>query len=138
MSLKYVDQDPRVAKQDAKNAVRDPLDALIELITNSMDSYTRMTELGERISIELDGKIEVRFDKRTRGKERKAFIAVKDWAEGISPDKMLDYISGYGARTSGKERFGSIRGYFGRGLKDAVGGLDGIGDLYSEPISKPP
>jgi len=33
MVLRFVDQEPRVAKQDAKNAVRDPLDALIELIT---------------------------------------------------------------------------------------------------------
>ena len=130
MGLKYVDQDPRVAKEDAKNAVRGPLDALIELITNSMDSYSRIKARKEPLPEELDGKIEVYLMKKPK-KEKKAVIAVKDWAEGIPPDKMLKYISGYGIRTSGKDIFQSIRGYFGRGLKDAVGGLDGKGYLYS-------
>ena len=39
MTKKDLNIDPRVAKQDAKSAVRNPLDAFIELITNSMDSY---------------------------------------------------------------------------------------------------
>jgi len=131
MVLRFVDQEPRVAKQDAKNAVRDPLDALIELITNSMDSYNRMKGRGEKIPPEIDGKIEIYLYKKTKGKERKAVIGCKDWAEGIAPDKVKEYISGYGARTSGKEKFQSVRGYFGRGLKDAVGGIDGIGYIYS-------
>ena len=131
MAKQDVNIDPRVAKQDAKNAVRDPLDALIELITNSMDSYNRIKGRGEKIPDGCDGKIEVYLLKKTRGKERKAIVAVKDWAEGIRPEKMEEYISGYGARTSGKDIFQSIRGYFGRGLKDAAGGLDGFGTLYS-------
>ena len=131
MVKKDVKINPRVAKQDAKNAVRDPLDALIELITNGMDSYNRMKGSGNKIPEEMDGKIEIYLYKKTRGKERKAIIACKDWAEGIPPDKMEEYISGYGARTSGKDVFQSIRGYFGRGLKDAAGGLDGIGRVYS-------
>jgi len=130
LALKYVDQKPRIAKQDAKNAVRDPLDALIELITNSMDSYNRMKARKEKIPQQYSDKIEVYLMKKTK-KEKKAIVGVKDWAEGISPDKMLEYISGYGARTSGKNIFQSIRGYFGRGLKDAVGGLDGKGHIYS-------
>ena len=123
--------DPRVAKQDAKNAVRNSFDALIELVTNSMDSYNRMKGRGESIPEVIDGKIEIFLYKKTKGKERKAVIGCKDWAEGIDSDSMEKYISGYGSRTSGKETFKSIRGYFGRGLKDAAGGLDGTGEIYS-------
>ena len=123
--------DPRVAKEDAKNAVRDPLDAFIELITNSMDSYNRLKSKGEKLSKELDNKVELYLLKKTRGPEKIAVIACKDWAEGIASDKLEDYISGYGSRTSGKDICQSIRGFFGRGLKDAAGGLDGIGEIYS-------
>ena len=108
MSLKYVDQSPRVAKQDAKNAVRDPLDALIELITNSMDSYNRMKARKEKIQKNLDGKIEIFINRKTK-KHKKAVIAVKDWAEGISSENIKKYISGYGARTSGKDTYQNIR-----------------------------
>ncbi|WAC05013.1 MAG: hypothetical protein OS112_11270 [Methanoregula sp.] len=128
---KAIKIDPRVAKQDAKNAVRDPLDAFIELITNSMDSYNRLKSRGESISKENDGKVELYLLKKTRGPKKIAVIACKDWAEGIASDKLEDYISGYGSRTSGKDICQSIRGFFGRGLKDAAGGLDGIGEIYS-------
>lgn len=131
MTKKDITIHPRVAKQDAKNAVRDPLDALIELTTNSMDSYNRIKGRGEKIPDGCDGKIEIYLLKKTRGRERKAIVAVKDWAEGIRPEKMKEYISGYGALTSGKDIFQSIRGYFGRGLKDAAAGLDGIGTVCS-------
>jgi len=96
-----------------------------------MDSYNRIK--GNRIKIpkEIDGKIELYVSKTGRGKEQKGVIAVVDWAEGIPPDKMEKYIKGYGERTSGKETFRNIRGYFGRGLKDAAGGLDGIGTIQS-------
>jgi len=122
---------PRVAKQDAKNAVREPLDAFIELITNSMDSYNRLKSKGVKLPKEIDDKIELYLLKKTRGPDKLAVIACKDWAEGISSDKLEDYISGYGTRTSGKDICQSIRGFFGRGLKDAAGGLDGTGEIYS-------
>jgi len=128
---KAIKIDPRVAKQDAKNAVRDPLDAFIELITNSMDSYNRMKSKGEKLSKDIDNKVELYLLKKTRGPTKIAVIACKDWAEGIASDKLEDYISGYGSRTSGKDICQSIRGFFGRGLKDAAGGLDGIGEIFS-------
>jgi len=131
MTKKPVEVDPRVAKQDAKNTVRNPIDAFIELITNSMDSYNRIKGKGIKIPKEIDGKIELYVSKTRRGKEQKGVIAVVDWAEGIPPDKMEKYIKGYGERSSGKETFRNIRGYFGRGLKDAAGGLDGIGTIQS-------
>jgi hypothetical protein len=131
LARRFVEIDPRVAKQDAKKAVRDPIDALIELITNSMDSYNRLKGGGHRIPREMDGRIEVYLSRRKKKSRNLSVIGVKDWAEGIAPDQMKKYISGYGGRTSGKERFQSIRGYFGRGLKDAAGGLDGKGTMYS-------
>ena len=128
---KAIKIDPRVAKQDAKNAVRDPLDAFIELITNSMDSYNRLKSAGEKLPKEFDDKVELYLVKKTRGEKKFAIIACKDWAEGIESNKLEDYISGYGSRTSGKDICQSIRGFFGRGLKDAAGGLDGEGIIYS-------
>ena len=128
---KEVKIHPRVAKQDAKSAVRDPLEAFIELITNCMDSYNRIKSRGETLPKETDGKIELYLLKKTRGKEKIAIIACKDWAEGIAPEKLEEYISGYGSRTSGKETYQSIRGFFGRGLKDAAAGLDGVGTIVS-------
>jgi hypothetical protein len=128
---KPVKIDPRVAKEDAKNAVRDPLDAFIELITNCMDSYNRLKGRGESCPKELDGKIELYLLKKTRTKVRYAIISCKDWAEGIPPEKLEEYISGYGSKTSGKDIIQSIRGYFGRGLKDAAAGLDGVGTVLS-------
>jgi hypothetical protein len=128
---KQIKIDPRVAKQDAKNAVRDPLDAFIELITNSMDSYNRLKNGGEKLSKEIDNKVELYLLKKTRGPKKLAVIACKDWAEGIASDKLENYISGYGSRTSGKDICQSIRGFFGRGLKDAAGGLDGVGEIFS-------
>jgi hypothetical protein len=123
--------DPRVAKQDAKSAVRDPLDAFIELITNCIDSYNRLKSRGEQLPKDIDGKIELQLLRKTRGKEKVAIISCKDWAEGIAPDKLEEYISGYGSKTSGKDTFQSIRGFFGRGLKDAAAGLDGIGTIHT-------
>lgn len=78
---------------------------LVELITNSADSYKRLypnKEQKGRIIITYDGK----------------HCEILDNAEGMSKRKLEKSLR-YGAFTSGLKKGKKVRGYFGIGLKDA-------------------
>lgn len=86
---------------------------IVELITNSDDSYIRMEEKGK---LEGKGVIEVVYRKEVG----RGFFAVRDYAEGMSIEKVRKSFKKYGEATSGLRDGGGVRGYFGQGAKDAL------------------
>jgi len=111
----------RALIQLATSVVRgDPVKSLVELITNSDDSYRR---IGSRNDPSF-GRIVVTFNRRMNG-----FI-VLDFAEGMSVDSMDECVGTYGSDASGFRTGCSVRGFYGRGLKEAILGL-GSGSVLS-------
>lgn len=83
----------------------DLMSALVELITNSDDSYSRLGGLGPH-------EIRVVVDRKRR------IVTVEDDAEGMTPEQLEDYIGVLGGQTSGFNDHDGVRGFFGRGAKD--------------------
>ncbi len=89
--------------------------ALVELITNCDDSYSRLEGKG----LSVAGKITVSYERYLNG----AVIIVSDAAEGMTFERVRSVLSYGGAHSLlalGKK---GGRGYFGRGMKQAVYGL---------------
>ncbi len=106
----------RFARQQADQAIKkDIVRALVELITNSDDSYKRLESRG----ISTNGQIIVEILRKHRG----STISVSDLAEGMDGTQMDDAVGIYAGETSGFSKGAQVRGYFGRGLKDAILGL---------------
>jgi len=102
---------PRVAKQF--RTVRSIADAILELVTNSDDSYNRLHKLAE-----LGGVIEVYVERLKGGKCKK--LVVTDFAEGMDREQLQKAIT-FGEDSSRFSEAGrSVRGLFGRGLKEAI------------------
>src|SRR6476661_5547796 len=89
--------------------------ALVELITNSDDSYARLEKAGTHVS----GRIHVRYERHLTG----AVLMVSDQAEGMSFERAGRILSYGGAHSPLARGEGDGRGYFGRGLKQAIFGL---------------
>ncbi len=118
--LQYAD---RVALQQADQAIRkDVLRALVEVITNCNDSYSRLEQAGQ----EVDGEIII----EVRRKHQNSVIRVRDHAEGMTDSRMDKVVGTYGEATSGLKEDKHVRGMWGRGLKDSIFGL-GHGHVYS-------
>jgi hypothetical protein len=118
--MEYAD---RVAVQQADQAIRkDVVRALVELITNCNDSYQRMEDVG----IENTGEIIIELQR----KRINSSLRVRDNAEGMAAEDMDAKISKYGEATSGFKEGKSVRGLWGRGLKDSFFGL-GHGTITS-------
>jgi hypothetical protein len=99
----------RAFHQDATEAMRgDIVRGLIELITNSDDSYASMEGLKA-------GKISVEVEHR---RNQPWAVVVRDRATGMSADTMMQRLASLGERTSGFETGGDRRGNLGRGAKD--------------------
>lgn len=111
----------RAITQLASSVVRgDPVKSLVELITNSDDSYRRMG-----VSRETSfGRISISFDKR------KNTMTVLDFGEGMDGHTMDECVGTYGSEMSGFANGCSVRGFYGRGLKEAILGL-GSGSVQS-------
>ena len=111
-----IQADPRLIARLVRsgtqgNAVR----ALLELITNSDDSY----RLLEDKRIPRDGVIELLYEKEgTCGR-----FSVRDAAEGMSYDDLSAAFRKYGAATSGLKEGKSVTGFFGTGAKNALAGM---------------
>jgi hypothetical protein len=111
----------RAILQLASSVVRgDPIKSLVELITNSDDSYRRMDSNHDPSY----GRIIVNLDRAGNG------FTVLDFAEGMDGKSMDECVGTYGGEASGIERGHSVRGFYGRGLKEAILGL-GFGDVRS-------
>lgn len=111
--LQYAD---RVAIQQADQAIRkDVFRALVEIITNSNDSYSRLEQAGWSVGGEIF--IDV------HRKHKNSTIRVWDHAEGMNDSRMDKVVGTYGEATSGIKEDKHVRGMWGRGLKDSIFGL---------------
>ncbi|GAB4498002.1 MAG: hypothetical protein OHK003_08520 [Anaerolineales bacterium] len=111
--LQYAD---RVAIQQADQAIRkDVFRALVEIITNSNDSYLRLEQAGWSVGGEIY--IDV------LRKHKNSVIRVWDHAEGMNDSRMDKVVGTYGEATSGIKEDKNVRGMWGRGLKDSIFGL---------------
>lgn len=111
--LQYAD---RVAIQQADQAIRkDVMRALVEIITNANDSYSRLEDAG--VSSNGEMVIDV-LRKHSNSK-----IIVRDFAEGMTDSRMDKVVGTYGEATSGIKEDKHVRGMWGRGLKDSIFGL---------------
>lgn len=105
--------DPRHTARRIRTAIQgNVIRALVELITNSDDSYIRLEE-GGKFSL---GTIEILYKKVGRD----CIFAVRDNAEGMSYEEVEQNYTKYGAATSGLKSGKKVRGYFGQGAKDAL------------------
>ena len=104
--------------------------ALVELITNSDDSYSRL----ENQNIPTSGNITVCYDRHQNG----AILTVSDQSEGMPLERLRSVLSYGGAHSLLSKGEASGRGYFGRGLKQAVYGLGHgwIESLYNGRLSR--
>jgi hypothetical protein len=111
--------DPRHTTRRIRTAMQgNVIRALVELITNSDDSYRRL----EDENIRKKGLIELSYGKDGY----RGLFAVRDYASGMSLDLVRKGLTTYGAATSGMQEGKSSRGYFGHGAKDALASmLDG-------------
>jgi len=105
------DIDPRYVQLVMQNVIRDVFDALVELITNSDDSYHRLWSKG--MIRKGGGPISIEIERHYKNVSR---ITVKDRAEGMTLSEMREKIKGIGKRTSSDED----RGFMGRGAKECA------------------
>lgn len=89
--------------------------ALVELITNCDDSYGRLERAGESVS----GEIRIEYERHQSG----ALLKVTDQAEGLSFERAAGILTYGGAHSPLARGEGEGRGFFGRGLKQAIYGL---------------
>ena len=86
----------RYRRQNMTKAMRGRIErGIVELITNSDDSYRDLEESGTRVS----GKIRIEID-RKRG-NRKSIVRVRDRAGGMTGEDMRLKLGWVGKRTSG-------------------------------------
>lgn len=103
----------RFIVQTIKATVKNIIDGIIELVTNSDDGYRRLEGDGKS----ANGDIEISINRKKGGTCEK--LIVKDYAGGMSQEKLEKAIE-FGGETSGFEEGKSVRGFFGRGLKETI------------------
>jgi hypothetical protein len=114
MAVNPIPVDQRVIDIDSRRFAS--IDkALVELVTNSDDSYTRLEESG----LPASGQIRVLYEPHRAG----ALLIVADQAEGMSFDQACDSLTYGDAHSPLARGQGGGRGYFGRGLKQGIYGL---------------
>lgn len=105
--------EDEVALEQAKGTISNIADAIVELITNSDDSYLGIEQDGKSTS----GIINIHV-KRLKGGKLKE-VTIIDEAAGMTPEKLEKVIT-YGKKTSSIYEGKSVRGFFGRGLKESI------------------
>ena len=110
-----LDLTARYFDQNRGKAMRGSIErALVELITNSDDSYR---DLAER-NLSVKGTIRVEILRKR--KNARSVVVVKDRAAGMTAEEMLTKLTRPGSRTSGFEKGLERRGLYGRGAKDVT------------------
>jgi len=104
-----IEVDPRVVKEQAQQTVRSLLDAVVELVTNSDDSYRRMDLAG--------GKIKIKVRRLKGGKW--SLLQIEDYAQGMTIETLIEALK-YGTKSSGFSTGSSVRGLWGRGMKETI------------------
>lgn len=105
-------------------AIRDVYDVLVELITNSDDSYHRLYK--KQLRNENGGPILIEICEQRKGAP--SFIRIFDKAEGMTLQTMLEKFGNVGARCSEE----GDRGFMGRGAKDCTV----LGNMIIESIKE--
>ena len=100
--------DNRYLDQNARLAVQDIYDALIELITNSDDRYEFLRRNGD---------IHIEVERRRKGD---SVMRVRDFADGMTLSVMEQKLGQLGKRVSGLDKGLSVRGTNSRGAKDVA------------------
>src|SRR6266498_3631440 len=103
-------------------AIRDVFDALVEILTNSDDSYHRLYIKQKRA--EDGGPILIEIQEQRKGSP--STIIIRDRAEGMTLDVMRKKLKTIGERTSEE----SDRGFMARGLRDCTE----LGNIIIESI----
>ena len=112
-----MDYADRFGIQQADQAIKkDIIRALVELVTNSDDSYRRIESTGT----DVDGRIIIELQ---RGRRNNSVLRIIDFAEGMNSQTMDHALGRYAEDTSGFSTGQPVRGYFGRGIKDSILGL---------------
>ena len=102
--------DPRYKRQNMERAMRGRIErGLVELITNSDDSYRNLEEKERQAS----GKVRIEIERRKLGQP--SVLIVRDRAEGMNREDMFLKLGTLGKRTSGFEKGKRRRGLQGRG-----------------------
>lgn len=114
MAVNAIPVDQRVIDIDSRRFASIEK-ALVELLTNSDDSYTRL----ERTGVPVSGRMLVQYERHRRG----ALLTVADEAEGLPFAKACAILSYGGAHSLLAQGMAGGRGFFGRGLKQAIFGL---------------
>ncbi len=102
--------DKRMHDHVMDAAMGDVIDALVELITNSDDSYGRLYRDHKRAKD--GGKILIERCEQRKG--QLSYLVIRDHAEGMTIERMVEILRSPGAYTSTS----GDRGYMGRGAKD--------------------
>jgi len=117
--------DPRYKRQNMERAMRGKIErGLVELITNSDDSYRDLEDEGKPVS----GKIRIEIERRKKGQS--SIVLVRDRAGGMSREEMFHKLGTLGRRTSGFEKGKARRGLHGRGARDVAA----FGNIHFESI----
>jgi len=107
----------RHTSRSMRNAIQgSPIKALVEIITNSDDSYSIIEQQGGT----ADGRIEISYKALD---DNSLLFTIRDYARGMSIDTVRSSYKKYGAATSGMEDGAAVRGYFGQGAKDALAAM---------------
>lgn len=113
----------RLIKTLADSTVRGVMDAVVELVTNSDDSYARQEQEG----INSSGRIDIHISRGVGGHCRE--LKIIDEAGGMDFQSLRRAIE-FSGETSGFKEGKSVRGFFGRGLKESIIAL-GIGTIFT-------
>lgn len=106
-----IQTDKRFLAFARSQSISDVYDALVEIITNSDDSYHRLHKAGKLAKDGGDILVEIQHRR-----QRPSLVVVRDKAEGMTLEDMQKKLGIYGARTSGE----GDRGFMSRGLKDCT------------------
>lgn len=105
--------NPRIVELLSKATVKNLVDGIVELITNCDDSYKRLEEKRQKVS----GEIEIYVNRKKGGICE--HLVVRDFAEGMTKKELEEAIE-FAGETSGFATGKSVRGLFGRGLKETI------------------
>ncbi len=105
--------NPRLTKQISDATIKNVIDGIVELITNCDDSYRNLEKKG----VKINGLIEIYVNRKKGGICEK--LCIKDYAQGMTKDKLEEAIE-FAGETSGFLSGESVRGLFGRGLKETI------------------
>lgn len=104
----------RVIIEQAKGTIKSVVDAIVELVTNSDDSFKNLEQSGTTLSSPF---IKIIVERKPGGKCQQ--LTVVDNAAGMSKSELLKAIQ-FGAETSGFREGKRVRGFLGRGLKESI------------------